>query len=750
MKRTAYIARTANDLAHVNRLGIPFFGLVELRLAAGAKTSKSYLPDDAPAPTAAETGSDDFHFIPEKETIEIRYEIEDRAGLVSGAKLELFTRFDENAIWTLDFGKLGDDWWDHGKHVIKWDGRIVTPTAEQKGTDKDGGFEHDLTKLTPDKTVKGFPDGFATLEFPPYKFRLTLVSKDWAAFGNPLWAWTYWQILIKRIVLDLGPEEAIPAATVNDAEHQRNKAVRTKLDTDGKVPAEGSTRTVKLISNIFKTNGAEMGTNSAFSEYRGMWGDGAQIPIVAKIRLEDSAGNEVKLDESDKGAVALGETKFLWDWEDPDELVSTQAPGAKPRAFINDAIKYDKDATDESPKGDNCHFDRGGKRGVGAKVIFPEQAGYDAKDTLDAGKFPFMVEKAKKRQWAALSTAWRKGKLKGQTGVVFQPSRMGGDDYVLTVYLANDKSKKDELALNVKTEPLVAANDIKRKSGKFQIWRELHLSKYVRKKNTIADFVAANLGGIRGNYHQAYIEIEDKTVKSELPTAGYDALAKAQITAAADEVVNRACDPAADHSTTASTFLVRDFNAFQAAVRAKLATDNPALSPAQLDTARDNWLATKQVQTAVKYSNNLDAVLRMPAKTLTGNLNTLNGAADGITIVHFDYVCSIRRALEGTAGLGQINGSAIDVAGATRNKCCFVLFKSAVDTFVHEVGHHLFLAHFGPKPDDFDAVFHDSTDLACIMTYNRPRPDFCGYCMIRLRGWNGSKLDPDPTKNHHP
>ena len=273
MKRTAYIARTANDLTHVNRLGIPFFGLLELRLAAGAKTSKSYLPDDAPPPATAETGSDAFHFVPEKETIEIRYQIDDRAGLVSGAKLELFTRFDENAIWTLDFDKLGEDWWAHGKHVIKWDGRIVTPTAAQKGTDKDGGLEHDLTQLTPVKTVKGFPDGYATLEFPPYKFRLTLVSQDWAAFGNPLWAWTYWQILIKSIVLDLGPEAAVPAAVVNDAEHKRNKVVRTKLNTDGKVPAEGATRKVKLISNIFKTSGAEMGTNSAYSEYLAMWGD---------------------------------------------------------------------------------------------------------------------------------------------------------------------------------------------------------------------------------------------------------------------------------------------------------------------------------------------------------------------------------------------------------------------------------------------------------------------------------------------
>jgi hypothetical protein len=64
----------------------------------------------------------------------------------------------------------------------------------------------------------------------------------------------------------------------------------------------------------------------------------------------------------------------------------------------------------------------------------------------------------KERKWAAYSQAWTKGKLKGQTGVVFQPSRMGGDDYTLTVYVAFDRKAKDTITLDDKAQPLVAAD----------------------------------------------------------------------------------------------------------------------------------------------------------------------------------------------------------------------------------------------------------------------------------------------------
>jgi len=130
IKRTAHVARTAHDLNHVNHLVVPSFGIRRLALV-GKKASKSYLPAGAPAPSAKDTGSDDFHFAPEKETIAIEYEIDDKFAVVDGAKLELFIRFDAAPIWTVDLKPLGKDWWVDGKHSVKWDGRLFKPSAAQ-------------------------------------------------------------------------------------------------------------------------------------------------------------------------------------------------------------------------------------------------------------------------------------------------------------------------------------------------------------------------------------------------------------------------------------------------------------------------------------------------------------------------------------------------------------------------------------------------------------------------------------------
>ena len=65
------------------------------------------------------------------------------------------------------------------------------------------------------------------------------------------------------------------------------------------------------------------------------------------------------------------------------------------------------------------------------------------KPALDAHQFPFKVEECPKpRTWAAYSYAWDHGKVACKTGVMFQPARMAGDAYKLSVYVAQDVTKK--------------------------------------------------------------------------------------------------------------------------------------------------------------------------------------------------------------------------------------------------------------------------------------------------------------------
>src|SRR3989442_8746472 len=70
MGRPAAAARTnlADGETNVNRLRVPQFGIVSLCLSTPAKASKTYLQPGAKAPAA---GADDFHFVPDKETISI-------------------------------------------------------------------------------------------------------------------------------------------------------------------------------------------------------------------------------------------------------------------------------------------------------------------------------------------------------------------------------------------------------------------------------------------------------------------------------------------------------------------------------------------------------------------------------------------------------------------------------------------------------------------------------------------------------
>jgi hypothetical protein len=857
MKQTARVARTAFDLQHVNKIRVPEFALVSLNLGIGGKTSKCHGPEDAPPPAAGGSDSDDFHFVPEKETIEIRYEIDDRFAFVSGATLELFTRFEEKALWTLDLAKLGADWWAHGKHVVTWDGRVVIPTAAQKGTAKGGGLEHDLTAIAPDKSLDPFPDGYVTLEHTSYKMKLTLKGSNAEIKGKPGFCWTYYHILVKSIEIELGPEEAIPAVTVDDDEHKRNKAVRKQIETDGGVPAPAPAppapapappapapappapapappapapaapapaakpRKVILLSNVFKTALVQMDNDSGFKAYKGLWGEGPQIPLIAKIRLADSQDAEVKL-ESDKGAVALGKVQFLWNWEDPDEDVNGQQSAAKPKGFINDAINYYKDGTDATrsakdhtyPKGDNCHVDRGGKRGPDAKPVFPEAAGYDPKDTLDAGKFPFEVKGATKRKWAALSRGWTTGKLKGQTGAVFQPSRMAGDDYIISVYLAYEKSKKDELVLDAVTEPLVAPTAIKRAKGKFQVWREVHLSRYIRKKATAAlgSFFPANAAGVAANFARAYMTLADKINAdnnyvlsdhrlSDGTAPDYNNLLRARLVGDVVFTSNLATDPAADHASVDSMVLVRSYSQFVTEVHKML---NPAVPtaandfaaagvterlvgatnmagwPADAVTARlqatQGWLVAESCSTAADYCWHLDGLFFAIGEPFAGDLKCASGKKDGVAdptppgiiTLHFNYTnTSTRDEIAAGVGLRYWYGGAMDPSDADDKHSVIMFWKAGVDEFTHEAGHHLFLPHakypVADPPGGFRVERHDDTDDGCFMTYEDPRPAFCGLCQLRLRGWDNvlpdaagktwdgdNRLNKDTAKNKKP
>lgn len=787
MERTGHVVKTPEGNKNVNKFRLPEFGVVAIQLKANGKASKVQVPAGARA--GGDAGSEEFHFVPEYEAIEIHYQLNNPTAVVKGAKLELFTSFNSTSLFSLDLETLGDTWIKHGKHIIKWDGRIPAAKAKLEGTFDKGKntWSHDLTRFAEDKTQQAFPDGYVTLEHTPYKLKLTLTSSDAKIKGKPATGWTHFHILVKSIELALGPEESVPALGPfpNDIRHRADKAVWKRIDKDGGLPtptgsSERTTRKVVLVSNIFKVKGIEMHDETAFNAYRSRWGNGPNIPIVAKIRLADSADKEVKIDETPKGAVALGRAKFLWDWEDPEEDIFGIQTNKAVKTFLTFATDYFKNGTDPInsktrgptdhtyPKGDNCHTDRGGKRGPGifpdggpnsnVGSVFPTHPGYAPKDALEDGKFPFKVESGasgpQKRRWAAFSEGWTRGRLKGQTGVVFQPSRMAGDDYTVTVYLANAKSKDGQPLLDSTNEPLAAPAATKKSTGKFQVWRELYIARYIRKTASIDAFLPGKIKKIQSFFNRAYLKLENRLGGSDNnylmsdhrlangKAPNYNALLRARLTGTGDRLFtkNLATESSADHASVDSTVLTRPYGEFVRRLHDEIhgigsaAGDFngliPRVEPEELGTLdvkklirkrgrkkkrerRDRLMETRNqlfgdgLDTEEKYCEHLNTLCKEICVLLADDLQFISGAKTGTstrdpvgaTIVQFNYTHTALRDFRNDGGSASYTaGKAINPADSDRQKCAFLLWEpdlklAAEETFPHELGHELFLPH---------------------------------------------------------
>lgn len=752
MKKTAYIARTAHDLDHVNRLRVPEFSIKSLWVKASGKQSKTYWPEWAFAPAAPSAGSDDFHFCPEKEIATIEYEVDNPYAIVGEARFELFCRFQKKPLWTLKLSKMGDDTWIHGKHSISWDGRVFSADT-QAGIESAGVMGHDFTKFKPDDGIHDdFPDGYITLEDTPYKLKLTLIDDDDS--DQIAVAWTYFQILVKGFEFELGPVETIPSAGLFGGDrHQMDKTVHAAVKAAGGVPASGAAALqVPLASNLFKykhwftDDGSEMDDNTAFSVYKDLWDDGPRLPVFAKIRLAASDDSVVKL-EAGLGAKAIGNARFLWDWLDAAPAAGVSAT---PIAFLASSANYDKNKT--TPKGTNCHVDRGGKRGPKAEPVFPEQGGYSPRADLKDSDFPFKVEACKTRTWAAFSRAWTKGKLMGRTGVLFRPARMAGDGYKLVVYAAWDHDASKKYVLDKVDEPLNAPVAITNQTGSFEVWREIHLARYYRKQLAIPDFVAGNLAALQAPFAEMFVNLVDKMTaadKLQIPAAGYNTMAEDALASAGNAMIDNQLMvlKGANHSGTQAEFLIETYANFRINVQNWMHTKFPANpNPAALANA---WLA------ANGYPGNYiqdtrDILDNGPADKLVEKLKCLDGAKDGVTIVHFNFAHSLDAASGGAGGTSLTLGEAVNVPGSTRSKCLFNLWSANANVFCHEVGHHIFLPH-SPFPPGFmpggaQAERHDAADNKCMMTYNWPMTSFCGLCQLRVRGWDPGPNDPANAK----
>jgi hypothetical protein len=488
-------------------------GPVEIKLnslTTGKESTGFYNSDD---PQHIDIPSADplrYCFAPLQEDVWIRWK-HLNPKLIKESKLQLFCRIDNilTLIWTKTFV------WDECPETAKTQFKgSLTLVDEENDKRNNKGLKSVRSEYNRGQFNADFPGECVTSQFSPYKIMLTVVPRNKESLPKPQSVWMYFDILVHDIEFEWCPTTDLNKVLPN-TNQARNLAVCQSLadaaDNDnlnGAIPTPGQTKKVYLKSHTFYQATSELTDITYYNRYKALWEDGPIIPIFAKAKIRNSNGDGVD------APLGLGKVKFMWDWVDKAADPYTAIGDAGIQAWVDTSRNYKTAVTDESPAGKNCHVDRGGKRGLGAKTCFPQQTGklpavalpvHDGTNQmfpfdvtpLNGGGSPFAT-----RKWAAYSHSWASGVLAGKTGVLFQPSRMGGDGYELHVYLAYDTDTDMETVT-----PGAIRAGLHKNTGTFQIWRHLDIIKHWRMKTTSPVGTLLNLAAVKTKFEKYFIKL---------------------------------------------------------------------------------------------------------------------------------------------------------------------------------------------------------------------------------------------------
>jgi hypothetical protein len=215
--------------------------------------------------------------------------------------------------------------------------------------------------------------------------------------------------------------------------------------------------------------------------------------------------------------------------------------------------------------------------------------------------------------------------------------------------------------------------------------------------------------------------------------------------------VQAAIDPAVDQHATgnvAATF--RTFAQWRTAFQA---------AQGWTDAQMTAWLAGagSNINTASKYHSFCGGWATTIVKEVCDAYLSPN---QGVNLLHFQGLHN----RESAPGGRRLNGFATSFPSTGRNKCAFVLCAAATNyggnsntpeqTVTHEIGHCMFLAHAPQNvtatdiANQPDATVHDDDWTNCAMGYRYDQErKFCGFCLLRLRGWDRAQLKPTAADN---
>jgi hypothetical protein len=549
----------------------------------------------------------------------------------------------------------------------------------------------------------GTPGGFISLKGSPYEVTFELTSKSGKLSKSSPGKFGIEVKNIKIVVDDKGPLDVADQWKVTvGALVEELKKSGMPGDCDGRVIVD---------SPLFKITDGEMNDGASFLAYKTALGPGPAIPLLALITLKSKSG------EGKRSAPVLIGTRLLWDFKlessaDLDGSLAGRGMHPAAKTFVKKAASFEESST--QPKGTSAHLKVGGFRAQSA-------------DRASAGiqwtsGDEWNMTTPKQRDWAAFSDCGGGPEDSADSGVYFRPGRMAGDAHKVRAIVDVDESLdvKDEAAPD-SAPALYRSNTIK-----LVAWRRIPIvANWIIGTKTTPISTAP----LTAEYKKAAMLIE--------PAPGVtpqDIGAKwsTEYKAVVDGCV-KAKDPflskALETDPQGYPMRFRDFMDYW-----ELTNPDAGFFGALWERIKNFFGSGDEHEYKKQCDENWLDIVGAVARRIPI-------PEKGITAVKF-----------GENGPHNQNpnpgsftaGVAPSITGLTdRGKAIFFQFtvSDSAKTFIHEVGHTLFLAHApghfkpGEQPGGFQPEAHDK-DQMCLMSYSTNKKFFCGLCFLKLGGWN--------------
>lgn len=461
------------------------------------------------------------------------------------------------------------------------------------------------------------------------------------------------------------------------------------------------------------------------------------LPIIAKVEQEVGgewspapAGVQVHFQLAAPDALPAGNAAAAPELRTTTRVRNTGAgTPLGPARYVQAAIAATAAAAGD-PQADNCPATRGGKRqpGAGQATDYFETTDRAGFNTLN-GAAQFPVAQASPHALAVVATT----NDQGEAGVVFRPSRQGGDRFKLRAFL-------DPIGPGGPASDGQAAGAVSAETGTLVVWRTLRVSRYM-----VFDYPAAVTAAQRTGFGGALGQIDFNGLKDEYARC-YIELVEEPTGARSRRVIGdaewvRMINYARSNTPAQPSGVSQRYD-----IAALFPNNNNTaglvnmLLPGPYDAARaagfpasvgDDWgalLGAFQERCVEYYSRN---------------------ATSGIVVIQAPSGDTVT-----AAGVATLSTSGV----ATYRRGCYLFYGN--DTYVggmpydldrntlHEVGHCLFFPHQWTERAATGAVGggvapeHDYRDY-CIMSYQRNvrnEYDYCGRCNLKLRGWDTSTI----------